>query len=119
MPHRLVILLLILSAVAQIFGTATVACNYCRGAQLAREVHAELDAEQATEGSEPGNMQRLLVDASEIMANFRLDDAIPAYRDRLRRLLSLSDPRWYLTAGIVFYIVGALLGLAAGIGALQ
>ena len=104
-------MLLIVSFLGELLGTATVAINYYNGAQVAREVKRSL-ADEANE------FRR-----SPLMAS--LKDQGPAYfeheevRDRLRvtqeRFADQVSPRWFLTAGLIALAIGSIAGFLAGL----
>lgn len=116
MPTWTLVLLIVVSGVAQIFGTVTVAVNYYLGVSLGRSMRDELDSEEAEEDTSSPAYQLGL--DSAVSANLALAQSRKAYRQRLRKVLSFLDPHWYLVAGLVSYVVGALVGTAAAIGAL-
>jgi hypothetical protein len=89
--RTLIVVLLVLSAVAELFGTFTVAINYSRGARVAREV---VEAMPNDVGSW---------------------DDVERTPLRIKQMARQLDTRPVLTAGLVAYGLGAVTGLAAGL----
>ncbi|HEY5024433.1 MAG TPA: hypothetical protein VII76_05605 [Acidimicrobiales bacterium] len=110
----MILALLILSAIGELFGTATVAVNYARGAAVARELRAEMAGEGRPQAVGPNPSY----DESQ-MTPERVDQAsaaLFALRERVSNLLR-ADP--LLVAGLIALAIGAVAGLAAGIIALN
>ncbi len=86
----MVVILLIITAVCQLVGTASVAINYYRTSSTAKS----------------------------ITDHFNPNFSVPfAERDRLNSLMKELTPRLYLTFGLIAYAVGAITGLLAGLAA--
>jgi hypothetical protein len=81
-------ILLIIAAVCQILGTATVAYNYYRTGVIAELIVRGSKAQLASVFWE---------------------------REKLAAVASQLTRRWWLTLGLVAYVIGALSGLAAGL----
>lgn len=105
-----ILLLLILSAVAELFGTATVAISYARGHQLAQQL-----LQRAGPAVVTANLDELLAQHDSFVRTWDLEGSIAVLR---REVAGQLERRWWLTAGLVAYGVGALSGLAAGVIAL-
>lgn len=116
MPTWTIILLIVVSGVAQIFGTITVAVNYYLGVSLGRSIRDDLAVEEAQEDTMSPTSQLSLT--SPVTANLALAETRSTHRLRLGKLVSFLDPHWYLAAGLISYVVGAVVGVAATIGAL-
>ena len=86
-----IVVLLVVSALAELFGTITVAMNYARGAKVAREIVEALPNDVATY------------------------DDVEKTPLRMKQMARQLDTRPILTAGLVAYAVGAIVGLAAGL----
>lgn len=112
----LITVLLITSAMAEMFGTLTVWKNYNRGARLAArllvEVYAqdEYDASIQNEfGIDPTKVltyesqNRVIIESAAKLRQLRRDVGKQLQRD------------WFLTAGLAAYVGGAVTGLAAGL----
>ena len=85
------IFLIILTAIFQILGTTTVAVNYYKTSSTAKA----------------------------ITDRFNPDFSIPfKERDQMNNLIKQLTPRWYLTVGMIAYVLAAVLGVCAGISAL-
>ena len=89
--RTLIVVLLVLSAAGELFGTMTVAVNYSRGARVAREVVAAMP-------NDVGSW-----------------DDVEKTPLRIKQMARQLDTRPMLTAGLVAYGVGATAGLAAGL----
>jgi len=86
--NLMITVLLIIAALGQICGTITVAVNYYRTGVIAKKV---VDTSKS----------QLLIVQQE--------------RDKLANIASELTRRWWLTLGLVAYIVSAVAGLAAGL----
>lgn len=108
--------LLIFSALAEMFGTLTVWQNYNNGAQLATRLLQKVEAQDLldtqfknTYGFDPKivltyeGQNHVIVDSAAELRQLRLDVGSHLQRN------------WFITAGLVSYVVGALTGLAAGL----
>jgi hypothetical protein len=86
----LLVTLLALSAFFELVGTITVAYNYYRTGRVAKGL---------IEGFNPG---------------FSIH-----FEDRKKPIILANEltPKWYLTLGLVAYVLGAILGLLAGLAA--
>lgn len=109
---------MVLSAAMQFFGTFTVAVNYARGASLAKEVLGRIGAEDVTAVTRSESPAHALRNDSPLQANAEVEEIGRQYRKTIRDIASQLSPKWYLTAGIIAYFLGAGLGLIAGIGSL-
>ena len=89
-----IVVLLVLSALAELFGTITVALNYARGARVAREI------------------------VEAFTSDFDTWDDTVGIPLRIKQMANQLDTRPILTAGLVAYALGAIVGLAAGLIAL-
>jgi hypothetical protein len=105
-----ILILLTVSALAELFGTVTVAITYARGHRLAQELLApagpavrQITAAEIFKPSDP------------TLQTWELEGNVGDIR---RRVASQLRGRWWITAGLVAYGVGALAGLAAGLLAL-
>jgi hypothetical protein len=85
-----IVVLLVISAVAELFGTVTVATNYARGHQLARSI-LDVVGETTTYGD------------------------IEQTNPRMKTLARHLEARPIYTAGLIAYGLGALTGLTAGL----
>jgi hypothetical protein len=109
-------ILLGLSSVAELFGTVTVWLNYARGAELARDILIEIEGEeQAATELEHQNRIPAMDHESLELALVKVAEAAKRLRSQVGNQL---ERRWYLTAGLVAYVLGAILGLTAGFVAL-
>lgn len=108
--------LLVLSAVAEVFGTVTVAVNYYRGHVLASAMREELAEERALEGPTPAMYRSVRALHDQPFAIDAIEDASRALRTRVVGHLSAHA---LYTAGLASYVLGALLGLTAGLLALN
>src|ERR1039458_8501452 len=90
-PRDIILLFLISSAVFELIGTATVAYNYYRTHRIAQA----------------------------LINGFNPRFSVP-FQDRKKPIILAQQltSRWYLTAGLVAYVLGAILGLCAGLAAL-
>jgi hypothetical protein len=105
------VVLLMISLVGELLGTATVAINYYNGAQVAREMREALRDEErefrknplvaALQGEGPAYYEHELV-----------RDRLQATRERVAAQLSA---RWYLTFGLVALAVGSVAGFLAAL----
>jgi hypothetical protein len=118
MYRTLVTVLLVLSAGAELFGTATVAVNYARGRRVAKGILVVLEDDERASESMPV-AQRSIGLADPVLANLEVRAAQAKLRDLRNDVASQLSGRWWLTAGLVSYGVGAVLGLAAGLVALN
>jgi hypothetical protein len=90
-PKALIVLFLVASAVFTIMGTITVAFNYYKSSVIAKA----------------------------IVKNFNPDFSIPFNeREQFIDLTKQLTSRWYLTAGLIAYVLGAIFGLCAGLAAI-
>lgn len=105
-----ILLLLVLSALAELFGTATVALSYARGHQLAQQL-----IERAGPAVRSTNLAELIAQRDSLIQAWELQGSVAVLR---REVAGQLERRWWLTAGIISYGLGALSGLAAGIIAL-
>lgn len=86
--NAMIATLLIVAAVCQIIGTASVAINYYRTGEIAKNI----------------------VGGSELsLASVHWE------RRKLAALAGKLTRRWWLSVGLVAYALGALIGLAAGL----
>jgi hypothetical protein len=99
------ITLTVLSAIGELVGTATVAVNYAKGHRIARDI-----AESSlADGRAPAAVSLRYDDP--VQANWAADEA----KGQVRSLAGQLTARWYLTAGLVAYGIGALAGCGAGL----
>lgn len=105
MTAALIITLTVLSAIGELVGTATVAVNYAKGHRIARDI-----AESSlADGRAPAAVSLRYDDP--VQANWAADEA----KGQVRSLAGQLTARWYLTAGLVAYGIGALAGCGAGL----
>jgi hypothetical protein len=116
MYRTLVTVLLVLSVAAELFGTATVAVNYARGHRVAQGL---LGAVGNDDEMSPTPMQELLSQDSAMTANVDVRKARLRLRELRLDMASQLSARWWLTAGLISYGVGAILGLGAALVALN
>lgn len=116
----LLTVLLVVSAVGEVFGTATVWWNYRAGTLLAIELLQDVETEdlqeRAIEALHPG--QRVLEQSDPGLASFRVTEAARELRRLRRRVGNHLGARWYVPAGLAALVVGAVSGLAAGLVAI-
>jgi len=89
--HLVIIIFLALTAIFEVLGTVTVAINYYRTSSSAKEI---------TQSFNP----RFSVPFSE--------------RAKIINLAEKLTRKWYLTAGLIAYVLGAIFGLLAGLAAI-
>lgn len=90
-----------------------------RGAALAKLLVLRIDnAEDAAKFAAdlPANQFR---QDDPTTANAKTDDLGRQSWSTIREVASQLSPKWYLTAGIFAYFLGAIFGLVASIGALN
>jgi hypothetical protein len=114
-----VISLLVLATLMQIIGTSTVAMNYARSASLAKLMLERLStAEEEADLRISSPRYQLHLD-SPLQAHTEAEAYGRQSRSAIREVVMQLNAKWYLTLGIVAYFLGAVLDLAAGIGALH
>jgi hypothetical protein len=106
-----ILVLLIVSAVAELFGTATVAITYARGHRLAQEMLTHVGPEvRRITGAE------IFKPPDDVFfQHWELEGNV---YDLRRRVAAQLVGRWWITAGLIAYVIGAIAGLSAGIIAL-
>ena len=105
------------SAVAELFGTATVALSYFRGHELAGKLLKDLGEEgSARLAMTPA--QKLLEEMDFKGAGYRLHETEGRLQWLRMEVAAHLHRKWWLTAGLGAYVVGAATGLAAGLVAL-
>ncbi|MHB1554502.1 MAG: hypothetical protein ACYCSX_15030 [Acidimicrobiales bacterium] len=113
-----VAVLLVLSAAAELFGTVTVALTYARGHRLAEQLVREIATEDAVEMAKSPADQLLDQMSPGATAFFQVKIAEQRLRSLRERVSDQLTGRPILTAGLIAYGLGAVLGLAAGLIAL-
>jgi hypothetical protein len=105
-----ILVLLIVSAATELFGTVTVAMTYAKGHRL---------AQQFLTAAGPGPRQitdaEIFKPSDTQLQTWELEGNVDDIR---RRVAYQLRGRWWITAGLISYGVGALAGLAAGLLAL-
>lgn len=99
--------LLVFSAVAEVFGTVTVAISYVRGHRLALRLLT-----LAGPPVRQTNLAELLDELATGMRAWNLESALAVVS---REVGNHLQREWWLSAGLVAYVIGALAGLAAGL----
>jgi hypothetical protein len=113
----LIVVLLVLSAVAELFGTVTVWSNYSRGAALAERILEGVEQEQLAAAQIPPGLAALRQVDPEV-ATFAADAATTALRQFRADVGQFLKRQLVVTAGLYSYAGGAVLGLAAGLVAI-
>ncbi|HXN62333.1 MAG TPA: hypothetical protein VN886_17950 [Acidimicrobiales bacterium] len=110
MSVTVILILLIISAAAELFGTVTVAITYAKGHRLAQELLIatgppvrRITGAEILEPPLPG------------LRMFDLEGNVDNLRYRVSNQLR---GRWWITAGLIAYGLGAFAGLGAGLLAL-
>ena len=99
----------------ELFGTATVAVNYWRGHQLASDLVGELRAAQESALPPVTQFYRAANGSGGNLAPREVERLLEGLVEKVTAQLSA---RWWLTAGLFAFAVGALAGLAAALLAL-
>ncbi len=110
MPTIAILILLVVSALAELFGTATVTLTYAKGHRLAQEllIVTGPDVRRTTAAE-------LFKPSDTYLQTWELEGNVDDIRTRVAGQLR---GRWWISAGLIAYGVGALTGLAAGLIAL-
>jgi hypothetical protein len=93
-----ILVLLIVSAAGELFGTITVALNYRDSARVARHLAAQ-------RAGESGQV---------VMTPLRVDEGAAAALLTRDRVVELLEANWVTTAGLAGLAVGAVAGAVAG-----
>ncbi|MDA8288383.1 MAG: hypothetical protein M0014_07995 [Actinomycetota bacterium] len=101
-----------LSALAELFGTATVWASYRRGARVAFEFRNEVRAEMAE--LEGLGVRSVLLAGDGHMTPYRVGTLEERFREARTSVADQLEAGWVTTLGLLSYVLGALLGLAAG-----
>jgi hypothetical protein len=112
MSKALLVLLTVTSGIFTVAGMATVAINYFGTAHLARTMKEQLD-EEAVQRSALGNLAWI---EDYQFESVNLQPTKERLDDLRRTVLDSLSPRWYLGAGLGCLVIGAMLGVAAGVG---
>lgn len=114
-----IIVLLAIGMILQILGTASVAINYFRGAELAKKMHDKITTVQLASNNELDSLAYQLHSDDPVRANAAVkkvgEQATKLIDEAIRHL----GARWYLTLGLICYSSSAVLEFAAGVGALN
>jgi len=118
--RALVIVLAILAALFEIFGTVTVFLTYRRSANLGASIVGALASAEVSSESGLTDTEKLFlkvipppVERSDVQ---RIKDT--SY-ESIKKLSKSLEPKWWITLGLWAYVLGAVLGLAAAIVAVS
>ena len=112
--------LLAISAAAELFGTITVWSNYRLSARAGALLLSEVQREDEQDAyiRDTFHVQPFMP-VTEQVQSAMVQESAKALRSLRREVGEVLRPRWYLTAGLYAYVIGAIAGLTAGLLALS